>query len=347
MKIALDAMGGDKAPSEIVRGAVLASENIPDITLQLAGDQNTLKSELNSTGKTFTNIEIIPSTQVVSMTDSPVEAIRTKPDSSLINCIKSVKKREASAFISAGNTGAVVAGATMLLGFLQGVKRPGIAVPFPTKKGLCYVIDGGANIHCNPLHLLQYGIMASVYCQQARGIPNPKVGLLNIGEEDTKGNELVKQTFALLKKSGVNFIGSIEARSIFNGDCDVIVCEGFVGNVMLKCVEGFAEFTMSGIMGAVKSYSEEHGESKPMDNILMKLKKKGDYAEYGGAPLLGLNGIVIICHGRSNARAIANAISVAVESTRHNLNKEILKHLNTVQKYISWIDILKSWKARR
>ncbi|MBI4833249.1 MAG: phosphate acyltransferase PlsX [Planctomycetes bacterium] len=345
MKIALDAMGGDFAPAETVRGAVLAAQNNPDITILMVGTPDALEKEFASVGAKPKNIEIVASSQTVEMSESPVDAIRRKPDSSLFKSINLVKKGEASAIISAGNTGAAVAGSTMTLGFLPNVKRPGIAIPVPSKNGICYVIDAGANIYCNPLHLLQYGIMASVYCQQAKNIANPRVGVLNIGEEDSKGNELVKQTIELFRKTELNFIGSVEGRGIFEGQCEVVVCEGFVGNVLLKTVEGFAEFMLKSISAQAANYCKDNGGTEPIKNILGKIKERTDYAEYGGAPLLGLNGIVIISHGRSNAKAIANAIKVAGESTRHNLTEEINKGLNTVQKHISWMDVLKSWRA--
>lgn len=345
MRIAVDAMGGDFAPREVVQGGVQAAQKFTDATILLVGDLAALEKEISVTGQSKPkNLELIPASQVISMSESAVDAIRSKPDSSLLKCVELVKKGEAAALISAGNTGAVVAGATMVLGVLPVVKRPGIAVPIPTQNGACYLIDAGANIYCNPLHLLQYAIMTSAYCECAKGIPNPRVGVLNIGEEDSKGNELVKQTHTLLKKAGLNFIGNIEGQGIFRGECDVVVCDGFVGNIVLKVVEGCGEFMARRLKAEVTNMKSESCAG-PMSEIMMKLKEKTDYAEYGGAPLLGLNGIVIICHGRSNARAITNAIKVAVESTSHNLNEEILKRLNAVQ--VSWIDILKSWRAHR
>ncbi len=340
-------MGGDFAPAETVRGAVLAAQNNPDITILLVGTPDALEKEFASVGAKPKNIEIIASSQTVEMSESPVDAIRRKPDSSLFKSINLVKSGEASAIISAGNTGAAVAGATMILGFLPNVKRPGIAIPVPAKNGVCYVIDAGANIYCNPLHLLQYGIMASVYCQQAKNIPNPRVGVLNIGEEDSKGNELVKQTIELFRKTKLNFVGSVEGRGIFESLCEVVVCEGFVGNVLLKTVEGLAEFILQSIFAQAENYGKDSANAEMIKKILGKLKERTDYAEYGGAPLLGLNGIVIISHGRSNAKAVANAIKVAAESSRHNLPEEINKGLNEVQQHISWMDILKSWRATR
>lgn len=350
MKIAVDAMGGDFAPVEIVKGALVAAQKFPEVTIVLAGDFSKLELEINKAPIKPANIEIVPASQVIAMSESPVEAIKGKQDSSLLKCIELVRKKEASALISAGNTGALVAGSTMMLGFLSTakrqatVKRPGIAVPLPTKTGVCYLIDAGANIHCNPVHLLQYAIMASIYCEKAQHIPKPRVGVLNIGEEDTKGTELVKETHVLLKKSGLNFIGNIEGQDIFKGNCDVIVCEGFVGNVLLKSTEGFGDFIKQ-MLAKTLEQTENKEIVQLIYGVLGKLLQRVDYAEYGGALVLGLNGIIIKCHGRSNARAIENGIKVAVESAKHNLNEEIIKYLNSVE--ISWLDVLKSWRASR
>ena len=334
-------MGGDNAPGEIVKGALSAAQRFPETIIILAGDTVVIEEEIAKTGPKPANIEISHATQVVGMSDSPVDAIKNKPDSSLIKSIKLVMKQEASAVISAGNTGALVAGSTLILGFLPSVKRPGIAIPIPTRTGISYLIDAGANINCNPLHLLQYAIMASIYCEKTRGISKPKIGLLNIGSEDTKGNELVKETRELLEKSGLNFIGNIEGQNLFNGTCDVIVCEGFVGNVLLKTIEGLGDFLKQLLAKSI----EQIGNKEIGAMLVGKLQSKTDYSEYGGALLLGLNGIVIKSHGRSNAKAIENAIKVAIESAQHNLNDEIIKYLNALE--ISWLDILKSWRASR
>lgn len=344
MKVAIDVMGGDFAPKEIVRGAFLTAEKRPDLTLILVGNKNEVADEIAiGGGKSLPNLEITHTTQVIEMEESPVEAIRQKRDASLLKCINLVAAKQADAFVSAGNTGAVVAGATLRWGFLEGVKRSGIAIPFPTRKGFCYIIDVGANIYCNPIHLLQYGIMASVYYQSMKKVSQPRVGLLNIGEEDSKGNHLVRESLKLFKKSGLNFVGNIEGQNVFKGDCDVIVCEGFVGNVILKSSEGCAEFIIQGLLTELKNNKDRFQDAERFHEIAGRLSHKIDYAEYGGAPLLGVNGVAIICHGRSLARAMAKAIEVAAQFAREKINEEIVKTIR--QTPLSWFDILKSWKT--
>lgn len=336
-------MGGDHAPEEVVKGALLTAPEFPDDTLLLVGDQAAVNKHLGANPPA--NIKVIHAPQVIGMDEPPVEAIRGKRDSSLVQALKLVARKEADAFISAGNTGAAVAGATLLWGFLEGIKRPGIAIPLPTKKGVAYLIDAGANIYCHPIHLLQYGIMAAVYCKHARNVENPRVGLLNIGEEDSKGNELVQATLKLFRKAPINFIGNMEGQNLFSGNCEVIVCEGFVGNVILKVTEGCAEFVIQTFAKKLTEKKDSIPQFETLMGVLSDIKKQGDYSEYGGANLLGVNGICIIGHGRSNAKAIYNAIKVAINSARHHINDAITQELHKTK--LTWLDLLKSWKTHR
>ncbi|MEW6026827.1 MAG: phosphate acyltransferase PlsX [Planctomycetota bacterium] len=343
MRIAVDAMGGDNAPEEIVKGALLVAGSFPDATILLIGDKTAIEKCVGS--NIPKNIEIVHTTQVVGMDESPVDAIRQKPDSSLVKCFAYAKNGKADAVVSAGNTGAAVAGATIFCGFLPGIKRAGISIPLPTEKGAAYLIDVGANIFCHPIHLLQYGIMAAVYAKYIRKVENPRVGLLNIGEEDSKGNELVQQTWTLMKKAPINFIGNIEGNYLFKGDCEVIVCEGFVGNVILKVVEGAAEFLTRSFMGSLMKLKDQIPQFEAMLPGLEKIKKQSDYSEYGGAMLMGINGVCIISHGRSNAKAIANAVKVAVDSVNNQVNQHIVDELHKTK--LTWFDLYKSWKTHR
>ena len=343
MRIAVDAMGGDFAPAEIVKGVLLAAALLTDTTILLVGDQEAIKKHIGN--NIPSNVEIVQASQTIGMEESPVEAIRQKPDSSLAKGFSCVAEKKADAFVSAGNTGAAVAGATIFWGFLPGVKRAGISILLPTEKGVTYLIDVGANIYCHPIHLLQYGIMTAVYAKYIRKIENPRVGLLNIGEEYTKGNLLVQETWALMKKAPINFIGNIEGNNIFKGDCEVVVCEGFVGNVIIKVAEGCSEFVIRNLLTSLMKAKDQIPQLDSIMQILDKIRKQSDYSEYGGAMLLGVNGICIISHGRSNAKAISNAIKVAAEAVKNQINNNIVKELDKTK--LTWLDLLKSWKTHR
>ncbi|MBA7579753.1 Phosphate acyltransferase [subsurface metagenome] len=344
-KIAVDVMGGDHGSGEVVRGVISAAfEQSKDLFL-LVGDESEIRQELARTKPVPQNIKIIHTTEVIGMNESPVEAIRGKKDSSLVKAIGLVAQGKADAVLSPGNTGAVVAGATFLLGLLEGVKRPGIAIPLPTENGHAYLIDVGANIHCNPVHLLQYGIMASVYCQHLQNIHQPRVGLLNIGSEDNKGNELVKYTIQFFKKAGLNFTGNIEGQDIFSGTCDVVVCEGFLGNVILKYTEGLVEFLLHNIQKNLMESSNSRQSTQSTNQALSKIKSRADYTEHGGAPLLGVDGVCIICHGRSRARAFVNAFKVATQIVQLKVNQGIRRAIQGT--HLSWFDLLRSWRASR
>jgi len=318
-------MGGDKAPQAIVEGAIRAVErdDIEPDCITLVGDETKLKTLLLDTLKCSYRFAIEHTTQIVEMDESPVDALRKKGKSSLARSIQLLKERSVDAMISAGNTGALVAYATLRLGMLKGIKRPGIAVLYHSLSGACTIIDVGANIHCKPIHLYHYGLMASNYMRCVLGIENPRVAMVNIGEEDEKGNPLVKETRELFEDPRINFVGNIEGQDIFSGKCDVLVCEGFVGNVILKVSEGLGAYVYEALL---KDLNAENGDNEKRAlsmNILEEIYSKLDYKEYGGAPLLGVNGAVNICHGRSDAKAISNAIRFACRSVENKLIENI------------------------
>ncbi len=320
MRVAVDAMGGDHAPEEIVKGALAALERDPELSVLLVGDEPRVAAVLEAEGGGSDRVSLRHASQVIRMGESPVEALRTKPDSSIQRCVEALRKREADALISAGDTGGVVAASTMFTRRLKGVKRHGIAIPVPTSRGVSLLIDVGANIHPKPIHLVQYAIMAGAYAQEVMGIEDPRIGLLSYGEEEAKGTDLVKKTSSLLSRAELNFVGHVEGQAVFHGDADVIVCDGFVGNVILKVAEGLAESFLRTILARVES-----GGPSEMPEVLSSLIQRLDYSATGGAPLLGVDGSIIICHGRSRAKAIANAIKVATDFTRSRVNERIVE----------------------
>ena len=327
MKIVVDTMGGDYAPDVVVEGTIAAVREY-DTTVILVGDEAKIIPLLKKAKYSGANIEIVHTPEVIEMCEPAATSIRRKRNSSIVVGVNLVKDGKAEGFFSAGNTGAVVCAATLGLGLIPGVERPGIAIVTPALKGITLIIDVGANIDPKPTQLLQYGIMAQVYCRNILNKPNPSVGLLNIGEEEIKGTEFMRQTHELLQKSNLNFIGNVEGKDIFSGKCDIIVCDGFVGNVALKVSESAAE--------AMQVFLKRHLLSNFLGKIglffllpsLKRFKKEIDYAEYGGAPLLGVNGVVIIGHGRSNAKAIKNAIRVAKEEVERRFNEKILEAIS-------------------
>ncbi|MFH1021550.1 MAG: phosphate acyltransferase PlsX [Pseudomonadota bacterium] len=327
MHIALDAMGGDRGPEELVSGAVMATRD-SDLEISLVGDQARLAAILATQGTSSSRIHLVHASQVVGMDESPVDAIRRKKDSSIMKAFALHKEGKVDAVVSAGNSGATLAAALKFLGRLEHVSRPGIAGIFPTLKGPVVMMDVGANVDCRAEHLFQFGVMATAFSQVLFGLDRPRVGLLSIGEEGGKGNALVKKSHELFQQSSLNYIGNVEGRDTFQGDVDVMVCDGFVGNVCLKLSEGLAEAVM-GMLGEeiAKSFKAKLGYLLARD-AFVSFKKRVDYAEYGGAPLLGIRGNAIICHGRSNAVAIKNAIRVASEMARNNVNERILELLS-------------------
>jgi glycerol-3-phosphate acyltransferase PlsX len=327
MRIALDAMGGDHAPGPIVLGAIQAVQNDADMHVVLVGDQTKIEPHLAAAPKVRDRLEIFHCTQVITMDDSPGLAFRKKPDNSIGRCWLLMQERKVDAIVSAGNTGAMVAGGFLLRLFLKGVRRPGIAALMPTAKGLSVLLDVGANVHPKPQHLYQYGVMGSIYAKHMLQRDKPKIGLLNVGSEEDKGNELAKDTQELFRNSPLKdqFIGNIEGRDINKGVCDVIVADGFVGNVVLKVCEGVFDFVMKVVGKEVLSALKT--EVPLAQRALQGIVKRYDHEELGGAPLLGVDGICIICHGSSKERAIECALNVAAKTARAKLNEFIVSEL--------------------
>ena len=319
----LDGMGGDNAPGAIVEGAVLAAQEF-STRIIIVGIKDVLERELSKHGSHIPNIEIHHASEIIDMHDAPAASVRRRKDSSINVAVKLVKEGKGQAIVSAGNTGAAVCATTLYLRPLKGVERPGIAIVFPTLKGASLVIDVGANIDPKPHHLYQYGVMGDVYSRAILQKFNPTVGLLNIGQEASKGTDFLKKTYGLFAKSRLNFIGNVEGRDLFNGKCDVIVCDGYVGNVVLKVSESLAESLASLLKRELgESFITRIGALFSR-SALMAMKREMDYSEYGGAPLLGIDGICIICHGSSSAKAIKNAIRVAAEFIDHKVNQHIV-----------------------
>jgi len=324
MRIAVDAMGGDYAPREVVAGAVDAARNLPSVTdIYLVGDETAIKAELAQCGDIPEKIKIRHASQVVEMNEAPAHAVRRKRDSSIGRAVDMVKAGEADAVMSAGNTGAVVAAATLKLRTLKGVDRPAIATVVPTQKRPLVLVDAGANLDCEPKLLRQFAVMGSVYSRIILGSESPVVGLLSIGGEETKGNETTKETFALLQKSHLNFRGNVEGHDIFAGETDVAVCDGFVGNVVLKTIESTAHAFAHWMKEEFKKNLLRILGCLFLSGALKALKERLDPEMHGGAPLLGVNGVCIITHGGSSRRAIYHAIRVASESVHNHLNEEI------------------------
>ncbi len=355
--IAVDAMGGDHAPGEIVRGAVNAVREHPDLIVHLVGREDEVRAALAEAGypgdanASEGTIRVVAAKDVVGMGESPVTALRQKKDSSILRALKLVRSGDASAFVSAGNTGACVAASTLALRTLPEVKKAGIAVAFYVGSQPVVLLDAGANVEARPDHLLQYGVMGSLYASEILGIENPRVGLLNVGEEDAKGHRLAKETNELFQASTLNFYGNVEGREMYRGVCDVVVCDGFTGNVVLKVSEGIAEQLLRMFKDGLKDLFGElagmatspdggSGESAHplletgrglIKKTLLGMQERLDYAEFGGAPLLGLNGSVIIAHGRSDARAISNAIRAARRMTAVDIGGRIVENVRVVE----------------
>lgn len=313
MRVVLDAMGGDYAPSVNVEGAVETVNECDDVDVILVGNEASIQKELRTKRYSANRISVVHASQVVEMHESPMVAIRKKKDSSIRVGIGLVKAGKADAFVSAGHSGVVMASSLMLLGTAKVVDRPAIATLMPTLKDPFVMLDVGATVDCNPHNLLQFALMGSTYCRLVLKRPDPKVALLSIGEEDIKGNEVTKEAFKLIKKSKLNFIGNIEGKDIFSGKADVVVCDGFIGNIALKISEGLAETILKMLKQEISSVSTGRVGYLLMKPAIRKFKKRTDYDEYGGAPLLGINGTSIISHGRSSSKAIKNALRVAAD----------------------------------
>jgi len=322
MKIALDAMGGDHAPDAIVEGAVMAAREL-GVEIALVGDEKIVQAALSRHATDGRPISVVHASQQVEMHESPSSVIRRKRDSSIWVATQLVKTGAAAAVVSAGNTGASMATALFVLGPLAGVARPAIATLLPTLTGTAVLTDVGANVDCRPEHLFQFGVMGYVYAQDMLGTPSPQVGLLSIGEEEGKGNDLTREAFKMLKESGVPFIGNVEGRDVYRGGVDVIVCDGFIGNVALKISEGLADALVQMLKREILASGSGKIGGWLLRPAFARFRKKIDYAEYGGAPLLGVNGISVICHGRSTPKAIKNAIRMARDAETRGLNRHI------------------------
>lgn len=319
LRIGLDAMGGDHAPKAVIEGALLALERIEG-SIVLFGDAGMIEKELVSKRYDAERIDIVHCTEVIESDDQPVKAIKAKKDSSMVRGFDALKAGQVDAFISAGNTGALLAGGSLKIGRVRGIKRPALTTAYPTDKGVSVLVDAGANTECDPINLQQFAFMGHLYAKEVLGIASPVTGLVNIGTEDEKGSTLYKDSFKLLKATeGIAFMGNLEARDIPTGMADVIVCDGFTGNVVLKLSEGVAK----SFGGAIKSAIMASWKTK-IGGLLIKsglnaIKQKMDYAEYGGAPLLGLKHPVVKAHGSSNAKAFMNAVRYAERYASHDI----------------------------
>ncbi|MBU0560624.1 MAG: phosphate acyltransferase PlsX [Bacteroidetes bacterium] len=330
-RIAIDAMGGDFAPQNAVIGAVQAYNQSKDFQLILVGDREKIMEVLNSNNLSLDSENIVHTSQTIEMHESPTLAIKTKQDSSIVVGAKLVKDGKADAFVSAGNTGAMMAACTLIIGRIRGVGRPTIGAALPSEKGgVCHVFDVGASVDSKPIHLLEYAIMGSIFVQEMYGKNNPTVGLLSVGEEEDKGNELVKATSKLLKEAKVNFVGNVEGRDILKGTVDIVVCDGYVGNIILK----FAESVIGLLKGKIRNYANQG-----LWNKIRVLFARGtlrdsledmDYQSHGGVPLLGINGIGIIGHGSSSELAIKNMVLKAKEMYDKKLTQKIEESLKSL-----------------
>ena len=331
MQIAIDAMGGDFAPREIVAGALQAAGSLADIErIILVGDEVAVKKECAIHGKIPDNVEIQHASEAIGMAESPASAVRHKKDSSINRAIDLIKKGRVQAMISAGNTGAVVVAAKLKLRTLEGVERPAIATIMPTPSKPFVLIDAGANTDCTPKMLLQFAAMGHVYAREILSCRNPVIGLMSVGTEDSKGNEITKETFRLLSASKLNFRGNIEGHDLFKGNVDVAVCDGFVGNVILKTSESVAHAISTLIKREFRSNILRTMGTLCLMGAVRQIRRTMDPDMYGGAPLLGVNGVCIISHGASSARAIFNAIRVARDSVRHQTNDMIVKTVGSL-----------------
>jgi glycerol-3-phosphate acyltransferase PlsX len=326
LRIVLDAMGGDNAPSVEIDGAIEAVKEYSDITVVLVGKLDKIMPLLKekAPAELMPRLEVVDAGEVVLMSDHPAEAFKTKKDSSIAVSAALLRDNKADALVSAGNTGSVVVHSLLIVGRIPGIARPAILIPMPTTKGYCALLDAGGNVDCKPFHLVQFSIMGSIYARHILKIDNPTVGMVSVGEEEEKGNELTASTNELLKKSEVNYRGHVEGKDILNHLTDVVVCDGFVGNVILKFGEGLGEYFFSTLKKEIKEGSIllKIGAMflKP---IFSRLKKKFSYDEYGGGVLIGIKKPVIITHGRANAKAIKNSIRVAAEFIKDHVNEEI------------------------
>lgn len=331
MRIVIDGMGGDNAPKSNVEGAVSAIKEY-NVDLIITGDKDVLEKEFSNYEFDRSKLEIIHTTEIIENEDKPVKAIRLKKDSSMVVALRLVKEGKADAVISAGNTGALLAGGLFVVGRIKGIDRPCLCPAIPNvKRGMTLIADGGANADCKSRNLVEFAAMSNIYAKKVLDIDSPKVALANVGIEEGKGNDLVKKAYEELKNIDLNFIGNVEARDVINAYTDIIVCDGFTGNILLKCTEGVAMSVMSLLKETFLASSKGKMGAMLLKNDLRKLKSFMDYAEYGGAPLLGVNGGVIKAHGSSDSRAIKNAINQGIKFAKGNVIKDIKEFIKTVE----------------
>lgn len=334
IRIAVDAMGGDKGPAEVARGVYMAARASREVHFLLVGDPTVLEPELARLKPLCANLELVPASQVIEMEDAPAMAIKRKPDSSLVVAARLVKEKKADALVTIANSGAAMTVSLLSWGRIKGVDRPAIAVPLPSLQGPVVLIDSGANVDCDSNNLFEFAIMGTVYSEQVLGIKNPRVGLISNGEEEVKGNALVKQTHMLFRQAQnhqgdppFRFTGNVEGRDIFRGDVDVAVCDGFTGNVVLKTAEGTAEMIQSLLKAELTSTAWRKALAAPLAPSIRGLGKRLHYSAFGGAPLLGVNGICIIGHGRSDHVAVSNACRAAERAAQHTLTDTIRQRI--------------------
>lgn len=331
MNIIVDAMGGDNAPEAIINGCIEAIREKEGFVVSLVGNENTIKTFLHNKNYDSSRIKIINAEEVITNEDTPTEAIKTKKNSSMVIGLKYVKENKGDVFLSAGNTGALMTGSLLILGRVKGVLRPALSSILPTNSGATLLIDVGANTVCKPTNLLQFGIMGSIYMKEMFNVINPKVGLINVGTEDKKGNETLKQAHVLLSQANINYVGNVEGREIPDGMIDVAVCDGFVGNVVLKFLEGVAMFIFDNIKKVYTKNIFTKLSALFVKREFGKFKKALDYTEYGGVPLLGVNGRVMKSHGSSNAKAIKNAVIKAYDYAKSTTMEQIIEEFSNVE----------------
>ncbi len=323
MKIAIDGMGGDNAPKSNVEGVVSAIKEY-NVDIIITGDKDALEKEFANYEFDRSKLEIVHTTEIIENEDKPVKAIRSKKDSSMVVALRLVKEGKADAVVSAGNTGALLAGGLFVVGRIKGIDRPCLCPAIPNvKKGMTIIADGGANADCKPRNLVEFAAMTNIYSKKVLGIENPRISLANVGAEEGKGNDLMKKSYEELKNMDINFIGNLEARDVINAKTDVIVCDGFTGNILLKSAEGVAMSVMGLLKETFLSSTKGKIGAMLLKDDLRKLKSFMDYAEYGGAPLLGVNGGVIKAHGSSNSKAIKNAINQGIKFAQGNVLRDI------------------------
>jgi phosphate acyltransferase len=332
--IAVDAMGSDRAPRPEVEGAILAARHY-GVEVLLVGRENQVQAELDLHSRDGLPVHIVDAAEVIGMHEKPVEAVRAKRDSSMRVGMRLVREGKAAGFVSAGNTGAAMTAAILMLRTLPGVDRPGLGVVFPTAAGTpCLMLDVGANVDCKAIHLEQFAVMGEIYYRTIYNVARPRVGILSVGEEESKGNDLTREAYQRIKQLSLNFVGNVEGRDLYNGNVNVIVCDGFIGNVALKVSEGLVQTVRAMLRDSLQATLTRQLGALLARRAFEDFKKRLDYSEFGGAPLLGVKGVCIVAHGSSNAKAMKNAIRVAAETAQGRINPIIEKEIAAVSKNI-------------